>query len=486
MNQLDNQLLQAYSDKYVEYLRDESRLVGQAESISFPIDTQQVQAVLTAMAEQHINVTVQGGRTGIVGGAVPQKGHIINLSRMNQIGNHEVKDEKHLLTVQPGVTLLELAAHIRGLKSGVRLFWPVDPTEPTATVGGAVATDAKGICANYYGSLTRYIHKLEVILPSGESISFNKEDHLPALPKTNPFTVFVGSEGMLGVITSITIELIPMPSEQWGISLFFQDREKALAFSDALLSSTLGKQGFAAAEYLEKNAIETIEARKPHISAIKELPDVPLNTAAMVYVELHSNHEEEVEHAAEALLELAMEYDSDPDTAWAVSGENELDKMRAFRHGAAEAANLLVDEARRTEPRITKLATDMSLPNVSFAELAKKYRRDCNESGLQASIFGHIARGHLHVNLFPKTYEEYQKGCTLLEKWAVEMQQQGGNLSTEHGIGKLKKRYNQHFLADSENQNRRAHKEIFDPRNRFNPGNYWLDKAEMEILPCCE
>ena len=143
-------------EKYREYLRDESKLEGLADSISFPKNAQEVQAVLAAMARQGLGVTVQGGRTGIVGAAVPQGGHLLNLSRMDQVLDYRAEDGRHLLNVQPGVTLMELAARIHTLKSGTRLFWPVDSTEPTATVGGVAASDAKGISAWYYGGAAQH------------------------------------------------------------------------------------------------------------------------------------------------------------------------------------------------------------------------------------------------------------------------------------------------------------------------------------------
>ena len=110
----------------------------------------------------------------------------------------------------------------------------------------------------------------------------------------------------------------------------------------------------AAVEYIDRTSMDLIEKHKGVMTKIKELPDIGEETEGMVYVELHGE-EDEIELLAESLMETAMVCGSDPDEAWAVSGETDVEKLRAFRHGAAETANLYIEEVRRNDERITKL-----------------------------------------------------------------------------------------------------------------------------------
>jgi D-lactate dehydrogenase (cytochrome) len=145
--------------------------------------------------------------------------------------------------------------------------------------------------------------------------------------------------------------------------------------------------------------------------------------------------------------------------------------MREFRHAAAETLNQLVEEARRTDRRITKLGTDMSLPDADFLTLLHEYENDINQAGIRACIFGHTVENHLHVNLLPKDYEEYEKGKELIRTWAVRLKEKGGEIVCEHGIGKLKRDLLKEILSESEIQKYRNLKEKMDPCNVWNQGN---------------
>ncbi len=145
-------------DGYADYLHDESRRVGHAEKIVFPKSTPEVCEVV----KLHDRITIQGGRTGITGGCVPDGGLILNLSRMNAIG--EIEGDR--IIVQPGALLSAVRAAIKG--SG--LFFPSDLTETTASIGGMVANNASGARSFHYGSIRNWIQALDVVLANGETV----------------------------------------------------------------------------------------------------------------------------------------------------------------------------------------------------------------------------------------------------------------------------------------------------------------------------
>lgn len=458
-----NELIFPISEKYEEYLIDESKFMGNAESISFPKNEDEIISILKIMKEKNIPITIQGGKTGIVGSAVPLEGHIMNLSYMNNVKEYEIlEDGTGTITVESGINLIDLKKEILRIFKEKALFWPPEPTETSTTVGGIIATDAKGINAFVYENIQKYIKELRVVRASGIIEVVSKED----------FNKVIGKEGITGVISQITLKLIKKPSEIWGISFFFENEEDASNFIDAVRNDVPKSETafIGAFEYIDKTSLNLIEGRKPTMAKIKELPDIDENFECMCYIEIHGE-DEGIEEIAGNLMETAAMYNSDPDTAWAVSGETEIEKTRAFRHAAPETANLFIEEKRREDKRITKLGTDMSIPNISFLDMIKKYRDGLSKYGLNGCIFGHGLENHLHVNILPNSYDEYLKGIELIREWAKYYLENNGQIVCEHGIGKLKKKIFEGMLSEEFINNYKILKEEFDVDMIWNRGN---------------
>lgn len=478
---MKKQLLFPMEERYQEFLLDESKFTGFAESISFPETEQDVLEIVKEMRKRRENITIQGGKTGITGGAVPQGGHILNLSKMNHVKGYQLSEDKTFcfITVEPGITLTELKKEISRIPSAKPLFWPPEPTEASATVGGVAATNAQGISGYYYGNTSQYIDGLHRIgkrdqengiekIKRGEkwiSIGGKEEDFLDLL---------IGSEGMAGIFTELTLVLIPKPEQVWGIGFFFEQEEDAAAFADELWSNIPKAEtaGVAAMEYFDRNTMDMIEKRKAMMTKLREIPDIDSNFMAMIYVELHGS-EDGIEELAGELMESAEIFHSDSDKAWAVSGETEIEKMRAFRHAAAEIANLRIEEIRQKNKNICKMGTDYSLKNKNISQTIKKIKKDIETVSISFCIFGHIQGNHLHVNLFPETEGEKEKGKKLLRKWAEETYLYNGQVIGEHGIGKLKKEMiPQRLLQDKIDKIRLLQKDLAD-EIIWNQGNLW-------------
>lgn len=134
-------------------------------------------------------------------------------------------------------------------------------------------------------------------------------------------------------------------------------------------------------------------------------------------------------------LELAGGRD---DATWVARTEVDRECQRFFRHAVPESVNMLIDERRRTDPTITKLGSDMSVPNARLADVVAFYRRTLAESGLESAAWGHIGNNHLHVNILPRDAQDYRRGGELFARWAAEVTAMGGAVSAEHGVGKIK------------------------------------------------
>lgn len=456
------------SERYQEYLVDESKYTGFAESISFPESEEMVLQILEEMKTAGIHITIQGGKTGITGGSVPQGGHILNLSRMNQVKEHLIcADGTGRIVVGPGINLMELEKEITVRFRKERLFWPVDPTEASATVGGIAAAGAQGITRLLYGDSKKYIEKIKVIDGGGRRLELTGEEKED----------FLGKEGITGVITELTLILQPCPEERWGILFFFEEEEGALQFIEELKGvsreSGDGSAKIASVEYMDRQVLSLIEARKHTMNKIRELPDVEDAVKGAVYTEIHGA-EDGIEEIAEYLMEQAAGAGSDPDTAWAVSGDTEVQKLHDYRHAAAESCNLFIEDVHQRDHRITKLGTDMYVEGLTLAELVPEYRRQMEEKNIKGCIFGHALENHLHINILPENYEEYEAGVELFRQWARETVRKHGRPFGEHGIGKLKSRVLAGCMEEEYRKQGKKLKEVYDPEKLFNPGNRYM------------
>jgi D-lactate dehydrogenase (cytochrome) len=472
----DNNLIYKIDDKYKQYLIDESKLAGKADTISFPQSEKDILEIIKIMGEKSIPITIQGSRTGIVGCAVPVKGHILNMSKMNKIKDVFKNDVgKTYIKVEPGLTLFELNEYIQKLKNDEKLFWPPDPTETSATLGGIVSCDAKGISYGLYGDTRKYVKGIRVILSNGEILEITRGEKSIFFygGSKDLIDVFLGGEGMYGIITELTLELIPKPKEIWGISFFFEEKTKAFKFIKDVLNLKFEQNNskIAAIEYMDRNTLNIIDERRNLITALKSIPPIDKDISCMIYIEIHGDDDESVEAIAETLMNISIEVDCDPDKTWAVNGDSEIEKMRNFRHAAPEAINLYIDHVKNEYGKITKLGTDISIKNETFDSIINNYENYIEKEGLKACIFGHVRENHLHVNILPSNYLEYEKGLELIKKWSKKFANEKEIVFTENGVGKLKKEIFLDTTEDDYVEEIRRLKKQYDPLQMWNPEN---------------
>ncbi|WP_213951364.1 FAD-binding oxidoreductase [Tepidanaerobacter syntrophicus] len=473
---MSQELIYQIDEKYKEYLSDESRMTGVADSISFPKEENEIIKIITRLKKSNTPITIQGGKTGIVGCAVPIKGHVLNLSNMNHIKDFiKSAGGEYFIKVEPGVSLLELNKEINMLENKEELFWPPDPTEPSATIGGIASCNAKGICSYAYGDTKKYIDQIRVVQSDGIIRDIKRGEELISFAnsKIDLIDVYLGGEGMFGLITELTLKLKPKPKFIWGIAFFFKYKEDIFTFAESLITSNLQSQEsyIAAIEYIDRETIDIIEKRKKFMSKLQSVPDIEPENTGMIYIEIHGDKEESIETIAEKLMELAISNNSDPDKAWALSGDIEVEKVRNFRHAAPESVNAFIEEMHQQDFRITKLGTDMSVKNENFSSILTKYETDVKNENLKSCIFGHLLENHLHVNILPKNYEEYKRGITLIEKWAEYISLKNGRVVTENGVGKLKKSLFLKATPPKYIDEIRKIKCMLDPEGIWNPGN---------------
>lgn len=474
-------------EEFAEYLRDESRRSGSADSISFPRDEDELRAILSSLHAARNRVTVQGGRTGLAAGCVPEGGHILNLSRMDRVLGLREEEDRFYLRVQPGLTLTALRklleskkldtagfdaaslAAARAFADAPEQFFSPDPTETSATLGGMAACNASGARSFLYGPMRRHVRALRVALVDGDLLSLTRGQcraagrrlrlscesgraltlnlpayQLPASKSASGYYIednldavdlFLGSDGSLGVITELELALLPLPPVIWGVTAFLREERQAL---ELVASMRLRNGQIAAIEYFDAGVFTVLMRQRMRGGAFAQLPEVPPAFAAAVYFELHCASEEAAYAQLFALGDAVAATGGDPADTWVARNALDRDRLLFFRHAAPEAVNMLIDERRKTYPDLTKLGTDMSVPDDALFWVMRLYRAGLAQAGLEAAIWGHIGDNHLHVNILPRDMEDYARGKQLYRDWARQITARGGAVSAEHGIGKLK------------------------------------------------
>ena len=344
------QMIRPWASEYDEYRRDESRSTGEAESISFPTCEDELRSILSEL-DPATPITVQGARTGLAGGAVPHGGHVVSLVRMNAYkGLRRAADGAFFLRVEPGVVLSELRRHLHAkslpahgwddasraaleaLYAGPEQFFPTDPTETSACLGGMAACNASGARSYRYGPMRPHVSGLRVVLVSGETLALRRGDvcaqgralelvteqgttmrmELPTydMPRAknasgyfiaddmDAVDLFIGSDGTLGIITELELALMPAPRVTWGVNCFFEDEGHALDF---VVRARPALDCASAFEYFDGAALDILRTTREDGAAFASLPEVPDAYRACVFVELECDGETQ---AMEALREL--------------------------------------------------------------------------------------------------------------------------------------------------------------------------------------
>lgn len=488
MNNTKKNLIIPFTDAYIDYLHDESASYGSASSISFPQNEDEVIMVMQTLRGKPI--TIQGSRTGLSAGSVPEQGHIMNLSHMcHFIDASYLKDGIPVITVESGMTLEDLHKYIRSSFRENAYFWPVSPSETTATIGGIAATNAEGMNGCHYGPARAYIEGLHFVDSFGHLHILNRARH------SHELDTILGNEGIAGPITQLTLRLQPEPASVWGIALFFPEEMKAAGFGEEIRNiffynstgcakgaNLTGKSWISGLEFMDHSTLELLTRRKQDLPSLSDVPEIPQFTQAMIYLEIEGASDDDIMDILERLTQVAEDYGSDPDSSWAFTGSVEVAKFHAFRHAAPELCNIIVQENKCMAPTITKCASDCAIPSTHFDTLLKMYRDKISSEDIPACIFGHVADCHLHVNFFPTSAEEYQSARKILKEWSSLAEHYGGDPVKEHGIGKLKQGIISHSYLEKKYQEYRAIKEEFDPDLCINPGNIYQISKEVSSL----
>ncbi len=518
-------LIRPLTNDYTSYLRDESRRVGTAQSISFPHSETEICRILDFCFQKDIPVTVQGARTGLAGAASPNGGHILNLSRMNRVLGCRFDGQRFYLSVEPGLPLSELRKMVARrrfdttgwtqesvdalglLCHAPEQFFPPDPTETTALLGGMAACNASGARSYLYGATRGYIHQLTVLLMDGRKITLTRglekavgrkltikpeqgeaiTVDLPTyrMPQTkntsgyyaeddmDAIDLFIGSDGTLGTISEIELMLCPLPPCIWGVMCLFETQDQSVAFVEKLRSCD---DDVASLEFFDSYALDVLRDQRKSHAAFSSLPDLAPWIEAAIYVEIHCISEEVAITRLKTIGDVLGCAGCGSENTWVARNASDLDKLMFFRHAVPESVNLLIDKRKQKDPDITKLGSDMAVPDEYLSIIMDYYTKSVQEYGLQSATWGHIGDNHLHVNILPNSMDEYRQGKALFLDFAKKVTALGGSVSSEHGVGKLKADFLPIMYTDEQLEQMRNLKWQFDRKGLLGAGNMFEPK----------
>lgn len=435
-----------------DFFHDEMPIYGEGrpEVVIDATSTEDISKIMTLCYENQIPVTPRGAGTGLTGAAVAFHGGVIlNMTKMNKMLGYDY--ENFVVRVEPGVLLNTLAED--ALKQG--LLYPPDPGEKFATIGGNVSTNAGGMRAVKYGSTRDYVRAMTVVLPTGEIVKLGA-----TVSKTSTgyslLNLMIGSEGTLGIITELTLKLIPAPKETISLIIPFENLEDCISAVPKFLMNRLYPQ---ALEFMEKEIVLASERYIGKSVFPKELDGTEIGAYLLVTFDGESMEalEDITERAAEVVLEagaldvLIADTPSKKKDTWAARG--------SFLE-AIEAETKLLDEC------------DVVVPLNQIAPYLGYVNKVGEEYDFSVKSFGHAGDGNLHIYACTNemTEDDFKKQVEeFMRKIYAKAAELGGQISGEHGIGFGKMQYLEEFAGEANMRLMREIKEVFDPKMILNP-----------------
>ena len=413
--------------------------------------TEEVSKIMKICSANRIPVTCRGAGTGLVGGCVPLAGGVVLCTRrMNRILEYDM--DNLVVRIQPGVLLKDLAAD--ALTHG--LMYPPDPGEKTATVGGNISTNAGGMRAVKYGVTRDYVLALTVVLADGRIVELGK-----SVCKTSSgyslLHLMIGSEGTLGIITEMTMKLIPNPLCDISCLVPFRDVESCIHFVPKIKMANLDPQSI---EFMDADIVTSSAA----FTGNPIFPETVNNedVGASVLVTFVGSDEDELDQKlirlgkiaenAGALDVLVVATTSTKKAAWSA---------RSSFLTAIEADTKLIDEM------------DVVVPVDKIPAFLIYIRKLGEEGGIRIRNFGHAGDGNLHIYCCSNDLEEAEfkkRVKIIMDKAYTKCAELEGQVSGEHSIGHAKMVYLKESVGEDVFKLMGEIKKVFDPNYILNPG----------------
>jgi len=435
-------------DIHQDFCHDELFSISSMPEVLVEVEnSSQISKIMEYAHQKTIPVVARGSGTGLVGGAVPIYGGIlINMTKMNKI--LDLDEENLALTVESGVLLMDISKYVEQRD----LFYPPDPGEKSATIGGNISTNAGGMRALKYGVTRDYVLGLEVVLANGQILNIGGK----VVKNSSGYSLkdlFCGAEGTLGIITKAILKLLPLPKKSISLLVPFPDLDSAIAAVPKILKLKITP---TAIEFMQK---EVLQSAQDYMG--KRIPDSS-GAAAYLLFTFDGNSKQEVEKEYEAVAGTCI--DQGAFDAYIVDTDERKDMVWSARNTLLEAVKASTTQTDEC---------DVVLPRTRIAEFIRYLDHIQADTGIRIRSFGHAGDGNIHVYVLRDELSEEEwkakldTAFSLMYKKAVQLE---GLVSGEHGIGFAKKQYLEKQYGPSYMELMNNIKRVFDPKNILNPG----------------
>jgi glycolate oxidase len=412
--------------------------------VALPKTTAEVIQVVSYAAQNKIPVVTRGSGTGLSGGSVPVHGCIVLcLVQMDRVLE---LDQKNLtIHVESGV----VTQKVTELADAAGLLYPPDPgSMKISTIGGNVAENSGGLRGLKYGVTRDYVMGLEVVLANGETGSFGNKC-VKDVAGYSMKDVFIGSEGTLGIITKVLLQLVPKPRAKKTLLATFSQMDAAAETVSAIIAAKIIP---CTLEFLDRITMKCVE-EYAHVG-------LPLDAEAILLMET-DGHPVVVEEEAQQMAEIARDHGAV--TVQLAQSEEEAVRLTTARRVAFSAL-------ARVSP--TTILEDATVPRSELANMIRFIQQTAAKYEVTVGTFGHMGDGNLHPTFL--TNEKNAAEMARVEKAMEEIFDRavrlGGTITGEHGVGLAKKAFLPKAIGDASLGLMRQLKRTLDPDNLLNPG----------------
>ena len=427
-------------DEMTEYGHFMPEAVVQAQS------AQEICDVLRYCNEKKIAVTPRGAGTGLCGGCVAIHGGVVlSTERMKRV--LEVDTRNMTATVEPGVLLMEFPKSLEG----TGLFYPPDPGEKTATMGGNAMTNAGGMRAVRYGVTRDYVLGMEVALADGRLITLGGKT-VKTSSGYSLIDLMIGSEGTLGFLTKLTVKLVPEPKVNLSLLMPFDDLQACIEAVPQVLACGCEP---TAVEFMER---EVIACAEKYLG--KQFPDTSAD--AYLLVRLDGPSREALTPAMNTLTDLALSIGA-KDVLLADTDER--------KESIWNARGAFLEAIKGSTPTMDEC--DVVVPRDHIAAFVHESVEIGKRAGVRVCSFGHAGDGNLHIYACRDELSEadWKRGVAqVMDELYAAARRMDGEVSGEHGIGHAKRAFLQESVGEVQVELMRGIKAAFDPNGILNPG----------------
>lgn len=410
-----------------------------------PESTEEVSEIIKLANRYRVPVIPRGGGTGIVAGSIPlQPSIIVSMERMNKIT--ELDEENLMITCETAVRLKDL---VDLFAQHDKLHFPLHPGDESAHVGGMVSTNAGGVRAVRHGVMRDQVKGLEVVLPTGEIMNFGGSEG--KLIKNNAgydlMHLFIGSEGTLGIITRVTLRLMPKTKATGTLIISFYSRKEAFAAVPAIIREGIIPM---AIEYVEKDQIvktaEVLNKSWPSREGVADL-----------IIILAEDSEEALISKGMAIEEICLQYNrAEAVIAQSKKDQREILEIRSHLFPAIEKE--IVD------------VMDATVPRGRLCDFIEEVDRLSAHYKTKIPLLAHAGDGNLHTFILREDGKVPSYYPALKEDFYQTAIKLGGTVTGEHGVGMLRLNELAYQFSARELEIMKQIKKVFDPNGIMNPG----------------